>query len=145
MVARQRPTWMVAVTAVAVAAGVGLAVFAVDRMHEAEVAQAARARADADVVQAQATAASALAKLDAMQRDVDALDARVAEGERVLEAARTEADRRHAQALLDEANRKAREARDRLERQRREREHQQRLGGIHLDDCAKNNVLCPQH
>jgi peptidoglycan hydrolase CwlO-like protein len=127
---------MVAVTAIALVAGVGFAAFAVDRMHEAEVAQTAKARADADKAQARKQAADAVEKLDAMQRDLDDLQGKVAQAQHALDLARTEAERKQAQALLDAANRKAREAKDRLEQQRREREHQQRLQGFDATHCS---------
>jgi hypothetical protein len=144
-VAKKRPTWMVAVTAIAVAAGVAFAVFAVDRMHEAQVAQDATARADAEKADAKRQAAAAVAQLDAMQRDLDELDAKVKTAQDTLELARTAEARKEAQVLLAEANRKAREARDRLEKQRIEHDRQVRRQGIHVDDCGANNVLCPEH
>jgi len=144
-VAKKRPTWMVAVTGVALAAGIAFAWFAVDRMHQADAAVAAKNRADADVAQAKADAAAAVAKLDAMQHDLDVLDGKVKDAQHALDVARTEAERKQAQALLDEANRKARAIKDRQAQIQRDKDAAERKAGIHVDACGANNVICPKH
>jgi hypothetical protein len=141
-VAKKRPTWMVAVTTIALVAGAALAIFAVDRMHEAEVAQTAKARADADKAQARKEAADAVAKVDAMQRDLDELEGKVGQAQHALDVAQTEIERRHAQELLDAAKRRVADARARAAAIQKERDDAARRAGYHLDDCGANNVLC---
>jgi hypothetical protein len=144
-VAKKRPTWMVAVTVVALVAGAGFGVFAVDRMHQAEVAQDAKAHADADKAQARKQAADAVAKLDAMQRDLDELAGKVAQAQHALDIARTEAERKQAQALLDEANRRHKAIADAIQRAKDIQNHKDRVKPVTIDACGANNVLCPPH
>lgn len=141
-VAKKRPTWMVAVTAIALAAGIGFAVFAVDRMHEAEVAQDGKAQADRAMAQARADAAAAMAKLDEMKRTLDDLDAKVTDAQHALAVARDAAERKRAQALLDEANRKAHEARVRQQQLQKERDEAIRRQGFDATKCLKGSLDC---
>ena len=110
-IAKRRPTWMVVVTVLAIAGGVGFGALAIDRMHEADSAQADKAAARADMVAAKQTAAEAIARLDAMQKDLDALDAKVREAQHAVAIATNKIELEHAQQLLSEANRKAAAAR----------------------------------
>jgi len=141
-VAKKRPTWMVAVTGIALAAGIGFAVFAVDRAHQADAAVEAKNRADADVAQAKADAAAAVARLDAMQRDLDELDGKVKQAQHALDVAKSEAERKQAQALLDAANAKARAAHDAWLKAKADKDHQDRIKGFKVDECGAKNVLC---
>jgi uncharacterized protein HemX len=126
---------MVAVTAIALAAGVGLAWFAVDRMHQAEDAQQAKVLADQEKRQAKADAAAAVARLDAMQKNLDELEGMVKTAQHAVEVATTEAARRHAQKLLDDANMKAKLAHDAYVKFQRDQQ-------IKVDDCGKHDVIC---
>src|SRR3569623_1115411 len=51
-IAQRRPRWMIAVTVLALAGGVGFAALAVDRMPEADAAEQAKAPADKEMVAA---------------------------------------------------------------------------------------------
>jgi len=134
-VARKRPTWMVAVTGIALAAGLGLAWFAVDRMHQAADAQAAKDRAVEEKRQARADAAAAVARLDAMQRNLDDLEGAVKNAQHAVDVATSEAERKHAQKLLDDANHKAKVAHDAYVKAQRDQI-------IKVDDCGKHDVIC---
>ena len=132
---------IVNVTAFAVVGGIAFGALAIDRMHEADTAQAGKAAADAAKASAKQEAAVAVAKLDAMQKDLDALDAKVREAEHAVAAATNQIELKHAQQLLAEANRQAADARAR----RLEYQHKQdqiiRTRPIDVTKCA-GQVLC---
>ena len=80
-----------------------------------------------------------------MQRDLDDLQGKVAQAQHALDVARTEAERKQAQALLDEANRKHKAIEDAIHRAQAKHDHDIRVAPIKIDDCGANNVLCPNH
>lgn len=76
--ARQRPTWMVAVTAAALVAAAGLGWYAVDRQRASAVAIAARQDAERARATAREEAAQAGRELDGMTTQLASLDGRIA-------------------------------------------------------------------
>ena len=134
-IAKRRPTWMLVVTAFAVVGGIAFGALAIDRMHEADTAQAGKAAADAQMAEAKQEAAAAVAKLDAMQKDLDVLDQKVREAQQAVAVATTEAERKHAQQLLIDANQKAAAARERLRQEQIERDRKKRLKGFDTSGC----------
>ena len=134
-IAKRRPTWMIAVTVIALAGGIGFGVLAVDRMHQAETAQAAKARADADMATAKQEAAQAVAQLDAMQKTLDDLDSKVREAQHAVAVASNALELKHAQQLLADANRKASEARAYQAELKRIEEEKRRKAGFDSTKC----------
>ena len=143
-VAKQRPTWMVAVTAVALVAGIAFAWFAVDRSRQADAAEQATARAADEMRQAKADAAATIARVGDMERKLGEVDAAVAQAQQALAVATTEIKRKEAQARLDEANRKAKAVRDAVNKANLEEERRVRRQPITVDSCGANNVICPK-
>jgi len=141
-IAKRRPTWMVVVTAFAIVGGIAFGALAIDRMHEADTAQAGKAAADAEMAAAKKEAAAAVAKLDAMQKDLDVLDQKVREAQQAVAAATTEAERKHAQQLLIDANQKAAAAHQRFLDEQRERDRLNRLKGFDTKACGNGVLGC---
>ena len=144
-VAKTRPTWMLAVTGIAVALGLGLAWFAVDRSNRADAAEEATARAAEQTRQAKAESAAAGARVTAMQGELDELDGKVEQAQHALAAAETAAQRQQAKALLDAANRKAQLAHEAWLKAKQLQEEIERKRGITTDNCGRNSVICRQH
>ena len=76
-VARKRPTWMLAVTAFAVLAGVGSSAFAIDRQRAMDDAVAAKAVSERDRQVAREDAREARQELEAVQASLRNLETRV--------------------------------------------------------------------
>lgn len=76
-VARKRPTWMLAVTAFALLAGVGSSAFAVERQHAMNDALAAKGISERDRQAAREDAREARQELEAVQTSLKNLEARV--------------------------------------------------------------------
>lgn len=77
-VARKRPTWMVAVTALALVAGVGSSAFAIDRQRTMNDALAAKHSSERDRLAAREDAAESRTELEAVQASLRNLEVRVA-------------------------------------------------------------------
>jgi colicin import membrane protein len=98
---RQRPRWMITVTALSLGAAITLGWFAAARAHDADAARAVRDRAIAARHEAQDEARAAREALDRLSQQLAALEARIEQGLRQLEVVKTEAERREALAALE--------------------------------------------
>lgn len=134
-IAKRRPKWMIAVTALALAGGIGFAALAVDRMHEADAAQHAKAQADAEMAAAKQEMKEAVAKVEAMQKTLDDLDSKVREAQHAVAGATNAFELKHAQQLLADANRKAAEARAYQQDLERKRDAAKRKAGFNTAGC----------
>lgn len=76
-VANKRPTWMLAVTGIAVAAAMGLVWFAVQRQHESDESQTQTIAAQHDKEVAVAAAKESRAQLERLDAELASLDGRV--------------------------------------------------------------------
>jgi len=76
-VARKRPTWMLAVTAFALLAGIGSSAFAVERQHAMNDALAAKGISERDRRAAREDAREARQELEAVQASLKSLEVRV--------------------------------------------------------------------
>ncbi len=140
-IAKRRPKWMVAVTVVALVGALGFGALAIDRMRDADSSQQAKARADAERAAAKQEAADAVAKLEAMQRTLDDLDAKVRDAQHAVATATNKLELEQAQARLNEANRKAAEARAHALELQRIKDKIDRNKRIDVTPCA-GEVLC---
>lgn len=138
-VAKKRPTWMLVVTGLALVAAVALVIFAVQRQNQAEKDRAAKVLAEQQAEQAMKESREAqerVAQLDSEFRD---LGDKLSGAQVALTAAKTEADRRAAQAKLDELNQQKLEMERRIQAARAAAEKAKRKGGIHLSkECLEN-------
>lgn len=92
-VANKRPTWMVAVTVVAVIAAGGLTWFGIDRYEQSQQAITEKDKADAEAKQAKEEAETSRVKLAALEGELADLDAKIGKAiDQVIAA--TNADQR---------------------------------------------------
>jgi hypothetical protein len=141
-VARKRPTWMVAVTSLAVAGAAVLAYISVDSMRGSEAATVAKREADARAALAKQEAEQARATLAEIERENREIDGKI-------KAAIAHLDGLQRQGEIDAANKRLRElerekaiAARRAEDARREAERKKRADGHKMTDECANNAIC---
>lgn len=139
---RQRPRWMLTVTALSLGAAIALGGFAAARARDASTSRAARDRAIAARQQAQDDARAARQELDALSQRLAELEAHIEQGLHQLEIVKTEAERREAKAALDRLRQQhAQLERDRIERLDAIRRAERRRPISISPDCLRN-ALC---
>lgn len=104
-VAKKRPTWMLAVTGLALCAGLALSAFAIHSGHDAEAANQAQLDAQHQRDEAVREARESAAELEKIRQGLDALDAKVKAAEEAVRTAQRDVDRQRALAALADANR----------------------------------------
>jgi hypothetical protein len=139
---RQRPRWMVAVTAIAVIAAVGLGGFAVERQRASTVARAARERAREDQARAERAVLEAQAALDQLIHDLADLDRKVGAAMQRVIIAQSDADRRAAQDGLRQLQRRQAELAAQQHQREEDRKHRERTMGVVIAPDCLNNAIC---
>jgi hypothetical protein len=114
-IAKQRPKWMIAVTGVAIAAGLALGVFAIQSAREAEAARAKQVIAEHEKQLAHEQAAQARIELEGLEKAMDSSDAKLGELTRSLQVAQNDADRLRIKHQIDEQNKIAADNRKRID------------------------------
>jgi hypothetical protein len=141
-VAKKRPTWMLAVTAIAVAAGFALAWFAVTSAEDSKISSGKQAQAEKVAALAKQESAQARMALEQVERDAKDIDAKLSAAQHRLDVAVTRAEQERAQQELLQI-RKDRAALDkRIADDKAERERIKRLGGFHARECSKTALGC---
>lgn len=142
-IAKQRPAWMLAVTAIALVATIGLGWYAIDRAQERDAAEAQRLAAVREKEDAQRQAMEARQQLDRLATQMDELDAQVAQAEKILLAAQTKADRDAAAAAINETNRQRAAIKRAQAEAEQKRIDAERKGGYHVDvTCLHDAIGC---
>jgi uncharacterized protein HemX len=141
-VAKKRPSWMLAVTGLALIAASGLGWFAYARAAERDQAEKHRIAAIAAKRQAQEDAHRTREQLQRLEDQLAQLDAQVAKAQEVLLAAQTQADRDRAAAEILEANRHRARIRLAKEEADRKRLEEERSAGFDTDGCLHNSLDC---
>jgi len=114
-IAKQRPKWMIAVTGIAIAAGLGLGYMAIQSAREAELAQQKQLAAEHDKQLAREQAAQAQVELAGLVTSLDSNDAKLAELTKSLQVAQNDADRQRIKHQIDEQNKVAADERRRID------------------------------
>jgi colicin import membrane protein len=141
-VAKKRPTWMLAVTMIAVVAGVALAIFAGLRAIAADDADARAQQAIAAKADAQRDAHEARAQLDKLEHDLDALDQRVHAAQDKVAAAQTAVDREKARVELIELGKQQAAQRKRIQDAKDRDAKKERDKIIDVSGCANTATGC---
>ena len=145
-VAKKRPTWMIAVTGLALCAGVALAGFAIARGRDADESAQAEAKAQHDKELAVQEARESRAELDKIHQNLEALDAKVQAAEIAVRDAQTEAERKRALHDIDEANRQKAEQKRELDDAKAKHDAWIRKQGLHPDKkCLDTAIGCIDH
>ena len=141
-VAKQRPTWMVAVTAIAVAAA-GVMVWLTISWYQASAqADARRAESELQTKEFKEAAGKARRALEQLEAKAAALDTEIAGAIALAEKAKTKAEAQEAAKQLAELRRRQAADRAALAKARYEEWLRVRRGGATVDDRCKNNSLC---
>jgi len=138
-VAKTRPTWMLAITGVALVAAIGLIFFAVQRKRESDAAAVAAQQAEEAKNKAEAVAKEAQDRVDQLSRDLKEQDDRLTAADAAVKAAQTDADRKSAQANLDRLRQQKFEMEQRIQAAKNAAAKAERAKGVHLSkECLEN-------
>jgi hypothetical protein len=140
-VAKKRPSWMLAVTGIALAAACGLAWFAVDsQIRSARAAEGQRV-AELDKQKAVENAKETARQLARMEQDLAVLDARVARAIDDVLRANDAAARASAKAELDRLRVAQAELRKRESDAKARHDHDMRVKIVEITEECKRNPL----
>ena len=145
-VAKKRPTWMLAVTGVAVVAALGLIWFAVQRQHESDAAQAQTEIAQRERAAAVALAQEARTRLEQVDAALGVLDGKVNDALHDVGLSQTKADRDAANAKLRQLQQEQAELRARAAAAKAAEEAAIRHRGLVITgECANASLSkkCP--
>ena len=141
-IAKKRPRWMLAVTAIAVAAGITLAYFAVQSSRDADEASHKRVIAEQEKDKARQVAEAADDQLAVIENDLDTVHAKLEKALQVLATADKEAERIRARQAVAAAQAGEAAERRRLEDFKAKKMHDDRVGGLHNENCVDTPTGC---
>jgi hypothetical protein len=138
-VAKTRPTWMLAITGIALVAAIGLIFFAIQRKRASEAAEEAAEIAKKASAQAVEDARVARKQVDDLMRQTKDLDDKVTVAIDAVGKAKSLSEQRAAQAELDKLRQQKIEMDARMAAARDAAEKAKRREGIHLSkECLEN-------
>jgi len=141
-IAKQRPTWMVVVTALATLAAGALVWFAIERQRDVDAAQRERDASEARATTAKREMEEARAVLVKIEAEVAELDRRNDVLIAQLAKAQTAAEIREAKAAADREQAYQREVRERIRKQREAAEKAIRGQKVKIDEKCLTSSLC---
>lgn len=141
-IAKQRPKWMIAVTGVAIAAGLVLGYMAFESAREAELAAQKQRTAEHDKQVARDQAAQAATELAGLVASLDSSDAKLAELTRSLQTAQNDADRDRIRRQIAEQNKIDADNRRRVDDAKAKKWKHDRDTVIDQSKCLKNPLDC---
>ena len=143
-VAKKRPTWMLAVTGLAMVAAVGLGFYAYQRNQDQQRAEASEQAAIRQKQIAVEEAQRAKQELDRLAKQMEEQDARIAKAQELLLAAQTQADRDRIAADIRKANQEKANIRAAQRKAEDAAAAAARAGGAHVDECltASAGSIC---
>ena len=141
-VAKKRPRWMLAVTGIAVCAGLGLTWFAIQRAHDADAANAITARAEKERAIAMAELEQSHEALSKLTGGLDALQEKLVAAQKAVGEAQNDADWKHAADIAQDTARKEREMRDAIAREKKKQEDIIRHNGLDMAKCTSTATGC---
>jgi len=140
-VAKKRPTWMLAVTGIAIVGVIIAIIVGVKAYTQSQEDAQARAQAEREKEEYGKQVKEAQALLEKAQKDLDENAAKVDKAISDVGAAQDAVALKAAQQRLQELQREQAEIRQRVEAAKAAAEHAQRLKGVHISDECKNNPL----
>jgi len=144
-IAKKRPKWMVAVTGLAVCAGVGLGYLAIQSAREADAASQKRQIAETQKEQARRDAAESRAQLAIIEKSLDDTSAKLDGLTKALGIAQTDADRRKLSDQIAAERKKEADDRQRIIDWKKKQDDIDRHNGLHNDGCLGTAVGCLKH
>ena len=134
-IAKKRPTWMLAVTGMALVATIGLGWYAVDRSKATNEAERAKQVAIARSRDAAEAARQAREELGRLGKQMDEQDALLAQAQKRLLDAQTQADRDRIAEDIRRGNEQKAKIRAQQAAAQAAAEAADRAGGAHFDHC----------
>lgn len=140
--AKKRPTWMVAVTAIACLAAVGLTWFAIDRSSRMAEAEHGRSVAIAQAKQADEEKHEAAKKVAVLEQTLVELDEQVGKAQEALITAQNDADRNRAAEELAAAKHRKAEAKKAADQAKAFLDKQIRNTPVDVTKCTDTALGC---
>ena len=140
-VAKKRPTWMLAITGLALIAAVGLIFFALWSKHRSDKANEEKERADLIAKQAVEDAKEAQERVEKLSNDLADLDKKVSSAINAVVAAQNDADRKRAAADLDKLQQQKRDMEQRIAAAKAAADKANRAKGLHISQECLDNPL----
>lgn len=140
--AKKRPTWMVAVTAIACMAAAGLTWFAIDRSSRMVEADRQRTIAIEMAKQAEAEKHEAAKRVATLELNLAELDAQVEKAQKALTDAQNDADRKRAANELAAANQRKWEAKKAADDAKAALDKEIRARPIDVTGCTDTALGC---
>jgi hypothetical protein len=141
-IAKKRPKWMVAVTAVAVCAGIGLGYLAIQSAREADAASQKRQIAETQKEQAKRDAAESRAQLAIIEKSLDDTSVKLDGLTKALLIAQSDADRKRLSAEIAAERKKEADDRQRIVDWKKHQDDIDRHHGLHNDGCLGTALGC---
>ena len=138
---KKRPTWMLAVTAIALIGAIGFIYWGIQSKSQSEADEKARIAAEEASKQAIKEAHDASEKLAAVQRSLDDLDTKVAKAVSDVANAKDRSDILAAQNRLAELQKEQYEMRKRVAEAKAAADKAERAKGLHISEECKANPL----
>jgi hypothetical protein len=141
-VAKKRPTWMVAVTAIALACAAVLVVLTVQAFGATDDADKARREAELISQRKELEAEQMRKELDRLEQDLKSLDASLAVALDKVAIAQTRAEAAAAAGEVKRLANAKREAEIKAAELRRKREYDERIRGVQVDKDCEGQSVC---
>lgn len=141
-IAKKRPKWMVAVTGLAVCAGLGLGYLAIQSAREADAASHKRQIAEQQKEQAKRDAAESRAQLAIIEKNLDDTSTKLGELTKALAVAQNDADRKRIANEIAEQHKQEAIQHQRILDWKKAEDDRIRHGGIHNEACANTVLGC---
>jgi uncharacterized protein HemX len=132
---------MLAVTALALVAAVGLVFFAIQRMRASEDAEKAKAKAEAIATQAAKDARDAQETVERLEKESAEMQKNLDSATDLLATAQTQADRDAANAKLSALRKQRAEMEARIAEAKAKAARAERLKGVKIDQKCLDNPL----
>jgi hypothetical protein len=140
-IAKKRPTWMLAVTGLAVVGAIVLIWFAVQKMQQSDQDRDDKIAAQKEKDLAVAAAKEAKEKVDRLTNDLADLGKRVDKATDDLAAAQNDADRAAARSKLDKLRQERADMENRMAAAKAAAEKAERAKGVHISKECQDNPL----
>lgn len=138
-VAQKRPTWMLAVTGLAIVGVIGAGIFAFKLIGSSAADRAAKEKAELVAKQAVEDAKAAQDRVDQLDRDMKEQNEQLAKADAAVKSAQNDADRKAAQSNLDKLKEQKKDMENRIAAAKAAAAKADRAKGLHLSkECLEN-------
>ena len=143
-VLKRRPRWMIAVTAIALAGGIGFGYLALQRSQDADAAAAQRIVAERQKDAAKQSARASEEQLTAMLGELDHVHGKLDALTKTLNDKQSAYDIGRTRAQMEQLRAEEAAQRKRLADWKTKQAHDVRMGGSHQEGCTQSALGLPQ-